>query len=189
MSIKVSVSRNAYNVRQRIGRRINVSSKSGIAMARKLSDLQDVNIPNEELKDQYVLMYDKDTQKWESRNPDDVLSASAVTETTQPGLPLDFIEYLKQNLELDTAEELFTQLSDRITNLTLGDLANVNDEERKDKYIIMFNALLNEYRSANPDELLKAAVSEPEEPGLPDELLDQLDIDLDNRIDFDGGEY
>ena len=168
-------------------KKYNVTTRSGIIMARKLADLQDVDLSG--ISDQYVLMYDKDTQKWESRNPDDVLSAAAVTEKTQPGLPLDFLEYLKQNLQLDTAEELFAQLSDRLDNLTLGDLANVDDSDRKDKYIIMFNELLNEYRSANPDELLKAAVSEPEEPGLPDELLDQLDIDLDNRIDFDGGEY
>ena len=158
-------------------------------MARKLSDLQDVNIPDENLKDQYVLMYDKNAQKWESRNPDDVLSASAVTERTQPGLPADFLEYLKQNLTLDAAEELFQQLSDRLNNLNLGDLANVDDDDKKDKYIIMFNELLNKYVSANPDELLKASVSEPEEPGLPDEFIDQLDIDLDNKIDFDGGEY
>lgn len=189
MSIKVSVSRNSYNVRQRIGKRINVSSKSGVAMARKLSDLQDVNISEDTLKDQYVLMYDEDSKKWESRNPDDVLIASAVTEKTQPGLPLDFLEYLKENLQLDAAEDLFAQLSDRLDNLNLGDLANVNDDDRKDKYIIMFNEVLNEYRAANPDELLIAAVFEPEEPGLPDALIDQLDVDLDNKIDFDGGEY
>lgn len=156
-------------------------------MARRLSDLQDVDLQG--LRDKYVLMYEESQEKWLAKNPDEVLSAAAVTEQTQPGLPQDFMDYLKQNLDTQAADELFQQLSERLDNLELGDLVNVNDEERRDKYLIMFNELLNEYRAVNPDEVLIASVEEPEQPGLPDELLDELDVELDNRIDFDGGEY
>ena len=156
-------------------------------MARRLSDLQDVDLQG--LRDKYVLMYEESQEKWLAKNPDEVLSASAVTEQTQPGLPQDFLDFLRQNLETQAADELFQQLSERLDNLALGDLVNVNDEERRDKYLIMFNELLNEYRAVNPDEVLVAAVEEPEQPGLPDELIDELDVELDNRIDFDGGEY
>ena len=156
-------------------------------MARRLSDLQDVDLQG--LRDKYVLMYEESQEKWLAKNPDEVLSAAAVTEQTQPGLPQDFMDYLKQNLDTQAADELFQQLSERLDNLALGDLVNVNDEEKRDKYLIMFNELLNEYRAVNPDEVLIASVEEPEQPGLPDELLDELDVELDNRIDFDGGEY
>lgn len=179
--------RNTFHVRTKSRRRINVSSKVGIAMARKLSDLQDVDLQG--LKDKYVLMYEEQDEKWKAKNPDDVLSAAAVTEQSSLGLPEDFMNYLRQNLSIQSIEELFAQLSNRIDTLTLGDLFNVNDDNVKDKYIIMFNEALQQYRAANPDEVLRASVEETTEPGLPDPFLDQLDEDLDNRIDFDGGEY
>lgn len=200
-NIKVSVKGNNYNVRSKTSSsRIQVATQSGIIMARKLSDLQDVDLTG--VKDKFVLMYDEAIDKYRAYNPDEVLSASAVTETTQPGLPQDFIDYLNQNLDLN--ELGFTdiqELSDaidglvqRFNELKLGDLVDVDDSDRKDKYLIMFQELYNGYKAVNPDEVLKATVSEElggeeEEPGLPEEFIDQLDIDLDNRIDFDGGEY
>jgi hypothetical protein len=53
----------------------------------------------------------------------------------------------------------------------------------------MFDQETNQYVAVNPDEVLRSAVTDPISPGLPDEFLDQLDTDLDNRIDFDGGEF
>lgn len=180
----------SYNVTVTEPTSYNVSTRSGIIMARRLSDLEDVDLSN--VKDKFVLMYDETENKYKAYNPDEVLSASAVTETTQPGLPQDFIDYLNENLDIDSVD--FAELSDRINNLTLGDLKNVDDSDKKDKYLIMFNELYNEYKAVNPDEVFKAAVSEelggePEQPGLPEEFLDQLDEDLDNRIDIDAGSY
>jgi hypothetical protein len=57
-----------------------------------LTDLIDVNLA--EKSDKYVLMYNNVTKKWDAVNPDDILSAAAVTETTQPGNPSDFIDTL-----------------------------------------------------------------------------------------------
>jgi len=154
-------------------------------MARKLSDLQDVDVSG--VKDQFVLMYDQSENKYKAVNPDEVLISSALTETTQPGLPQQFIEYLNTILNLDDQD--LADLADRINNLTLGDLKDVEVDDALDKYIIMFNQALNEWQAQNPDSLLTAAVEETTNPGLPDAFLDQLDEDLDNRIDIDAGEY
>lgn len=184
--MKVRVSTKKYRLSAQTGQdRINVSTRSGIVMARKLSDLQDVDVSG--VKDQFVLMYDQQENKYKAVNPDEVLISSALTETTQPGLPQQFIEYLNTILNLDDQD--LADLADRINNLTLGDLKDVEVDDALDKYIIMFNQALDEWQAQNPDTILSAAVEETTNPGLPDAFLDQLDEDLDNRIDIDAGEY
>jgi hypothetical protein len=156
-----------YGITLKSKRKLNVSSRSGIIMARKLADLQDVDVSN--INDSFVLMYDETDKKFKFYDPDRVLSKSLVG-----GLPEDFINYLENNLNI---------------NLSLGDLNNVDDTGVLDKYIVMYNEAVGKYLTVNPDEVLKASVEESTQPGLPEEFLDQLDVDLDNRIDFDGGEY
>jgi RecA/RadA recombinase len=41
----------------------------------------------------------------------------------------------------------------------------------------------------NPDEVLSAATTEPIQPGLPADFENQLDIDLDDRINLDAGGF
>lgn len=241
--------------------KINVSSSSGIIMARKLADLMDVDLSN--VQDNYILMYDAEEQKYKAYDPGEILSASTLN-----GLPQDFIDYLNQTLEpeilvqaiadvvdyinnltlgklanvdegVDFASDTFLiryneqlgkyeavdpdeilssaidetglpgnfidylnevlipqslvealeQINNEIQTLNLGDLANVDDESVLDKYVIMFNGITRLYETVNPDEVLRASVTEETEEGLPNEFLDQLDEDLDNRIDVDAGEY
>ena len=66
-------------------------------MPQYLDELTDVEISGN--NDKYVLMYDAPTGKWKDRNPDLVLSAASNTETTQPGLPGDFINTLDVDLD------------------------------------------------------------------------------------------
>ena len=66
-------------------------------MARTLEELLDVDLTD--VKDKYVIMYDANTGKYTAVNPDDVLSASSTTETTQPGLPTNFIDTLDTDLD------------------------------------------------------------------------------------------
>lgn len=66
-------------------------------MPQKLDELSDVEISGN--NDKYVLMYDAVSGKWRDRNPDEVLSASSNLETTQPGLPTDFINTLDVDLD------------------------------------------------------------------------------------------
>jgi len=66
-------------------------------MPQNLNELSDVAISG--TNDKYVLMYDAATGKWRDRNPDEVLSASSNTETSQPGLPGDFVNTLDVSLD------------------------------------------------------------------------------------------
>ena len=66
-------------------------------MARNLSELLDVDVSG--VGDKYVIMYDSTTGKYTAVNPDEVLSASSTTETTQPGLPADFLNTLDTDLD------------------------------------------------------------------------------------------
>ena len=66
-------------------------------MARTLQELLDVDVSG--VGDKFVIMYDATTQKYTAVNPDNVLSASSNTETTQPGLPNDFINTLDTDLD------------------------------------------------------------------------------------------
>lgn len=151
-------------------KKYNVTTRSGIIMARKLADLQDVDLSNQ--SDQYVLMYDSATATYKSVNPDQVLSSATISETNQPGLPQEVIDYFS-----NVVSPQFRNLSD------------VDSTNEQNNYIIIYDASTGKYTVKNPDEVLKASVTDPIQPGLPDEILDQLDVDLDNRIDFDGGSY
>lgn len=86
-SVKISQS---YNYKASFGYNLEI-------MPRYLNELVDVEITGS--NDKYVLMYDSSTSKWKNVNPDAVLNASASTETTQPGLPGDFVNVLDVDLD------------------------------------------------------------------------------------------
>lgn len=62
----------------------------------RFSDLLDFDDDNK--NDQYLIMYNASTQKYELVNPDKVLSSAAADEPIQPGLPGDFINSLDTDL-------------------------------------------------------------------------------------------
>jgi hypothetical protein len=74
---------------------------------------------------------------------------------------------------------------------SLQDLLDVNitENDKNDKYVLMFDAEQNKYKLVNPDEVLSASITDSIQPGLPTNFTDQLDVDLDNRIDLDGGSW
>jgi hypothetical protein len=75
------------------------------------------------------------------------------------------------------------RLSD-LSDVTVADLPN------KDQYVLVYDATLQKYKLVNPDAVLSsAAASELNQPGLPADFEDILDIDLDNRIDVDAGTF
>lgn len=71
-----------------------------------------------------------------------------------------------------------------LENLTDVDTSSVND-----KYIMMYNSSNGKYEFVNPDTLLVSAITDPLSPGLPAQFIDELDKDLDNKIDIDGGGF
>jgi hypothetical protein len=98
MTYKVSVS-SPYNYSIKTSKPIQykASLSNFIDMPQQLENLTDVEISGN--NDKYVLMYDASTNKWRDVNPDMVLSASSNTETTQPGLPGDFVNTLDVDLD------------------------------------------------------------------------------------------
>ena len=66
---------------------------------------------------------------------------------------------------------------------------NIPGEDKQNKYVLMYDAATNTYGLVNPDDVLSAATTEPIQPGLPTDFKDQLDTDLDDRIDLDAGTF
>ena len=85
-----------FSVRLNPGNNFTVTQEKTV-VAEFLSDLVDVDVSG--VGDKFVIMYDATTQKYTAVNPDNVLSASSNTETTQPGLPNDFINTLDTDLD------------------------------------------------------------------------------------------
>jgi hypothetical protein len=98
MTIKVQVSTN-NSIQVKVGKKLNAKATvaSGVIMARTLEELLDVDVSG--VHDKYVIMYNSTTKKYTAVNPDEVLSASATTETIQPGLPADFENVLDVDLD------------------------------------------------------------------------------------------
>lgn len=72
---------------------------------------------------------------------------------------------------------------------TLDELTDVEISGNNDKYVLMYDAVSGKWKDSNPDEVLSAAATEPNQPGLPADFENQLDIDLDDRIDLDAGTF
>lgn len=65
----------------------------------------------------------------------------------------------------------------------------IDTKNLNDGYILTFNGYTMRYEFVNPDTILSKAAKEPQQPGLPVDFLDQLDVDLDNRVSLDGGTW
>ena len=72
---------------------------------------------------------------------------------------------------------------------TLDELSDVEISGNNDKYVLMYDAATGKWRDRNPDEVLSAATTEPNQPGLPADFENQLDIDLDDHINLDAGGF
>jgi hypothetical protein len=55
-----------------------------------------------------------------------------------------------------------------------------------DGYVLIFDEQKQKLIFVNPDEVLKKSV---EDNTLPQDFIDKLDVDLDNKIDFDSGNF
>ena len=98
MTIKVTQSTSSYSVKVKTASKlkVSVSPESG-SMPNNLSQLLDVDVSG--VGDKFVIMYNASTGKYTAVNPDAVLSAAAVTETTTVGLPQNFIDTLDVDLD------------------------------------------------------------------------------------------
>ena len=70
----------------------------------------------------------------------------------------------------------------------LSDLADVavSNLPASDNYVLTYDATLQKYTLVPADQVLQSAV---EDSQLPQEFINQLDADLDDRIDVDAGGF
>ena len=98
MTYQVRVAGNITNVKVSTNKpKVKATVASGVIMARTLNELLDVDVTG--VGDKFVIMYNATTGKYTAVNPDVVLSAASNTETTQPGLPQNFIDTLDVDLD------------------------------------------------------------------------------------------
>jgi hypothetical protein len=69
---------------------------------------------------------------------------------------------------------------------TLNVISDVDVSNVQDGYVLMYDDVLQKYTFVDPDTLLSKAVADN---SLPQDFLNKLDTDLDDRIDFDGGGF
>jgi hypothetical protein len=69
---------------------------------------------------------------------------------------------------------------------SLSGVDNVDIDNIKDGYVLMYDDELKRYTFVDPDKLLSKAV---EDDFLPQDFIDKLDIDLDDRINLDAGQF
>ena len=69
---------------------------------------------------------------------------------------------------------------------SLSGVDNVDVSTVQDGYILMYDDVLQRYTFADPDTLLSKVV---QDNTLPQDFIDKLDADLDNKITLDAGEF
>jgi len=67
----------------------------------------------------------------------------------------------------------------------LADLDDVNVSGIQNGFVLSFNSSTGKFVAVNPDTVLSNAVT----GGLPNDFVDKLDVDLDDKIDLDAGGF
>jgi len=70
----------------------------------------------------------------------------------------------------------------------LSDLADVSvpNLTQKDKFVLTYNATSKKYELVSADQVL---ANSAEDSSLPANFVNQLDVELDNKIDLDAGSF
>lgn len=88
--------------------------------------------------------------------------------------------------EASVASNYFQELVD----VTVPGISKDSANPDKQNYVVVYNSSLNKFTIVDPDAVLSAAsTTSSVQPGLPGDFLDTLDVDLDDRIDIDGGTW
>jgi hypothetical protein len=69
---------------------------------------------------------------------------------------------------------------------SLSGVDNVDITNVQDGYVLMYDDTLKKYAFVSPNTVLSKSA---EDSALPQNFVDQLDVELDNKIDFDGGDF
>jgi hypothetical protein len=92
----------------------------------------------------------------------------------------------KVTRETTMASNYFQELVD----VSVPDISKLSSNPNKANYVVAYNSTLNKFVIIDPDAVLSAASETSSvQPGLPADFINTLDVDLDNRIDLDGGTF
>jgi hypothetical protein len=92
----------------------------------------------------------------------------------------------KVTREKAMASNYFQELLD----VSFPGISKDNPNSNKNSYVVVYDSVLNKFTIVDPDGVLSAASTTASvQPGLPEDFLNTLDADLDNRIDVDGGVF
>lgn len=67
----------------------------------------------------------------------------------------------------------------------LSDLEDFNPSGVQNGYLVMYDATTQKYITVDPDVVLSNAVT----GGLPNDFINELDVNLDDKIDLDAGTF
>lgn len=95
-------------------------------------------------------------------------------------------EYL---VTLDQPTSFNITQTETIVANNFSDLQDVDTSGKQNNYVIVYNASLGKYVAVNPDEILISAVSDSPQVGLPSAFINELDIQLDDKVDLDAGTF
>jgi hypothetical protein len=97
------------------------------------------------------------------------------------------------SVKLSSTPQLKLTLGRTILNTSFTDLIDVNITDlnaNKDNYVVTYNATTGKFVIVDPDAVLSAAsTTTGPQPGLPQDFINTLDVELDNKIDLDAGTF
>ena len=88
-------------------------------------------------------------------------------------------------LKEDNKFKVSTQLAQtEVANIS--DISDIDTTGQQDGYVLMYDSATGKYKAVDPDMVFTKAVADD---NLPSEFIDQLDGDLDDKIDLDAGSF
>lgn len=89
-------------------------------------------------------------------------------------------------LKEDNKFKVTTNLSQAAEVANFSDLGDFDNTGVQDGWVLMYDSATGKIKTVNPDLVFTKAVSDN---SLPSEFIDQLDGDLDDKIDLDAGSF
>jgi hypothetical protein len=92
------------------------------------------------------------------------------------------------NVRLNSGNNFRVSQEKTVVAEFLSDLADVSVSNlpTKDNFVLTYNARLQKYTLVPADDVLQSAA---DDSSLPPEFVQQLEVDLDDEIDVDAGEF
>ena len=83
-----------------------------------------------------------------------------------------------------------TNYFQELLDVVVPGISKTDPNPNKNQYVIVYDSNLNKFTLIDPDDVLvAAAATNTAQPGLPQQFVNTLDVDLDNKIDLDGGTW